>query len=102
MVGVGVGIALGEFLGPVLVGGSYLARQLRRSTDVVAPRWQPTALGTSIVVAFLVLQAGRGFHIGLAYAVALLGVVASVVWGWRGISTEVRDRALRLLRQRNA
>lgn len=99
VVGVGVGVVLGEFLGPVVVGGLYFRRQLRRSGSVKAPRWQPAALGTSSAAAFLAWQASGSAHFGVAYAAALLGVVASVVWGWRGISTEVRDRVWRLLRR---
>lgn len=102
LMGVGVGIVLGEILGSVLVGGLYLRRQLRRSGSMETPRWQPMALGTSSVAGFLALAASHGFHFGVAYGAALLGVLVSVVWGWRAISSEVRDRALRLLLRRRA
>jgi O-antigen/teichoic acid export membrane protein len=105
VVGVGVGVVLGELLGPVLVGGLHFRRRLRRFGSVATPRWQPSAMGTSIAAGFLVLQAIGGPdlpHLRIAYGVALLGVLMSVVWGWRGLSPEVRDRVLRLLRRRSA
>ncbi len=102
VVGIGVGVVLGELLGPVLLGGLYFRRQLHRAERVETPSWQPIAMGTSIAAAFLVAQMIRTPHFGPAYGAALVGVAATVVWGWRGMSAEVRDRALRLLRLRSA
>jgi O-antigen/teichoic acid export membrane protein len=102
VVGVGIGIVLGELLGPVLAGGLHFRKQLRRLGSSAIPRWQPAALGTSSAGAFLVWQAIRGPQLGIPYGAALVGVLASIVWGWRGISPEVRDRVLRLLRRRSA
>ena len=101
VVGVGVGIAAGELLGPLLAGGLHFRKQLRRLGSSAIPKWQPAALGTAITAAFLVFQVLRGPQLGIAYGAALLGVLGSVVWGWRGISPEVRDRVLRLLRRRS-
>jgi hypothetical protein len=99
---VGIGIVLGELFGPVLAGGLHFRKQLRRLGSSAIPRWQPAALGTSSAGAFLVWQAIRGPQLGIPYGAALVGVLASIVWGWRGISPEVRDRVLRLLRRRSA
>lgn len=102
LAGVGVGIVLGEILGPVLAGGLHFRKQLRQLGSSAVPRWQPAALGTSSVAALLVWQAISGSIPAVAYAAASLGVLASLVWGWRGISPEVRERVLRLLRRRGA
>jgi O-antigen/teichoic acid export membrane protein len=99
---VGAGIALGELLGPVLVGGLYLRSELQRSGSAVAPRWQPIALGSGLAAGVLVLQWVRGPDLGAAYFAALAGVLGSVVWGWLAISAEVRERVLRLVRRRPA
>jgi O-antigen/teichoic acid export membrane protein len=102
VVGVGVGIALGELLGPVVVGGLYLRSVLRRYGNDAPLRWQPAAAGTAIASGFLLLQAWRGFHLDLLYAAALLGVTGTVIWGWRAVPEEVRGRVLGLLRRRAA
>jgi O-antigen/teichoic acid export membrane protein len=101
-VGVGVGVALGEFLGPVVVGGFCLRRQLRRFAEPHPPRWLPSAVGSAITAAYLVYHAITGPGFGVSYAAALFGMLASAVWGWRGISEDVRERMLRLLRRRPA
>jgi hypothetical protein len=102
LVGVGVGVALGELLGPVVIGGAYLREHLRALGNPVAPRWQPIALGTALTTGFLTLQWVRGPHFGAVYALALVGVLGSVFWGWVGLSTEVRVRVLRLVRRQSA
>jgi len=99
VVGVAAGVALGELAGPVLFGGLYLRKQLRRFGSASAPRWQPAALGAAITSAFLIWQASGNSQFGFGYGAALLGVLATIVWGWRGINEEVRSRALGLLRR---
>jgi hypothetical protein len=99
--GVAIGVALGELLGPVVVGGAYFRRQLLVAGGGLMPRWQPIALGTASTAAYLILHAMRGFSLA-AYAAALVAVLTSIAWGWGGQSQEVRVRVLRLLRRRSA
>lgn len=97
LIGVGLGLAAGELLGPVLVGAWYLQLELRRSGGAGSPRWQPAAVGSALASGFLVLTWLRGPHFGVAYSAALVGVIGSVAWGWHAISAEVRARVLRLI-----
>jgi O-antigen/teichoic acid export membrane protein len=99
LAGLGVGIVLGELLGPVVVGGLYLRQKLRGSGAV--PRWQPVALGTLATAGFLILQLVGGPRMGVFYITSLFVVLSSVGWGWIAISPEVRVRVLRLLRIRS-
>jgi O-antigen/teichoic acid export membrane protein len=98
--GVGVGIALGELLGPVLVGGLYVRGLLAGMEGAPAPIWQPSALGTVCAAGYLVLYAAGAVSFGVAYAAAIAGVAVSVAWGWRAIRPEVRERVLNLARSR--
>jgi O-antigen/teichoic acid export membrane protein len=100
--GLGIGIVLGELLGPVVVGGLYLREHLRRAGSHEAPRWQPIALGSALASGFIGLQWAGGLHAGLAHVATFLGVLATVFWGWRGQSPEVRERVLRFARRASA
>jgi O-antigen/teichoic acid export membrane protein len=99
--GAGAAVAIGEFLGPVVVGGLYFRRQLYRLDERASPRWQPAALGTGITAVLLIGRAWSGTTGWLTYTGALCAVLASVIWGWSGTDPEVRARGLRLLRRRS-
>jgi O-antigen/teichoic acid export membrane protein len=99
LVGVGLGIALGELLGATVVAGIYFRRQLRRIGHAAPPRWPPITLGTSILALYLAWAGRDGFHLGPAYGLALAGVTASLVWAWQGLDADVRERVVRLLRR---
>lgn len=102
MAGVGLGVVLGELVGPIALGLFRFRRQLGRfGSGLRPPAWGPVALGSGVVSAFLVAEATASPHLGAAYAAAAVAAAASALWGWWRVDVEVRERTLRLLRRRS-
>ena len=98
LAGFGLGIMGGELLALLMMGRSFVKRQLsRQGVSLPIRSLAPITVSTASVLLFLMSD---GFGLPLAqylYPVALLGVATAALWGWRGLEPSVRTRLVRMI-----
>jgi O-antigen/teichoic acid export membrane protein len=101
LAGFGMGIMGGELLALLVMGRSFVKRQLtRQGVSLPLRSLAPIAVSTVSVLLFLMSE-GFGFSLAqYLYPVALLGVTAAALWGWRGLEPGVRTRLVRMIGDR--
>jgi O-antigen/teichoic acid export membrane protein len=101
LAGFGIGILGGELLGLLVMGRYFVMRELvRQGVHLSLRSLAPITVSTASVLLFLM---GDGFGVMLArylYPVAMIGVMASALWGWRGLEHGVRTRLVRMIGSR--
>jgi O-antigen/teichoic acid export membrane protein len=101
LAGFGLGIFGGELLALLVMGRSFVMRDLlRQGASLSLSSIAPITVSTASVLVFLMCD---GFSFPLArylYPIALLGVIAAALWGWRGLEHGVRTRLVRLIGDR--
>jgi O-antigen/teichoic acid export membrane protein len=101
LAGFGIGILGGELLALLVMGRVFVTRDLlRQGVSLSLRSLAPITVSTASVLVFL-MSDGFGFPLARSiYPVALLGVTAAAVWGWRGLEHGVRSRLVRLIGDR--
>jgi O-antigen/teichoic acid export membrane protein len=99
--GFGIGILGGELLALLVMGRYFVVAELSRQGVSLALRsLAPITVSTGSVLLFL-MSDGFGFSLApYLYPVALLGVTASALWGWRALEPGVRTRLVRMITHR--
>jgi O-antigen/teichoic acid export membrane protein len=101
LVGFGLGILGGELLALLVMGRHLVMRELfRQGVGLPLRSVAPISMSTASVLLFLISD---GFGFGLAryvYPVAVLGVTAAALWGWRRLDHVVRARLVRMIGNR--
>lgn len=101
LAGFGMGILCGEVLALLVMGRHFVRGELvRQGVGLSLHSLAPITLSSLSVLLFLMSDG-----VGLAFArylypVALLGVTASALWGWRGLEHGVRTRLVRMIGNR--
>lgn len=101
LAGFGMGILGGELLALLVMGYYFAQRELsRQSVGLPLRSLAPITVSTASVLLFLMSE-GFGFSIAqYLYPVALLGVAAAALWGWRGLEHGVRTRLVSMIGNR--
>lgn len=101
LAGFGMGILGGELLALLVMGRYFVKRELsRQSVSMPVQSLAPITVSTVSVLMFLMSE-GFGFPLAqYLYPVALLGVAAAALWGWRGLEHGVRTRLVRMIGNR--
>jgi O-antigen/teichoic acid export membrane protein len=98
LAGFGMGILGGELLALLVMGRYFVMWDLvRQGVSVSVRSLAPITVSMTSVLLFLMSD---GFGLPVArylYPVALLGVAAAALWGWRGLEHGVRTRLVRLV-----
>jgi O-antigen/teichoic acid export membrane protein len=101
LAGFGMGILGGELLALLVMGRYFVMWDLvRQGVSVSVRSLAPITVSMASVLLFLMSD---GFGLPVArylYPVALLGVAAAALWGWRGLEHGVRTRLVRLVGDR--
>jgi O-antigen/teichoic acid export membrane protein len=98
LAGLGIGILGGELVALLVQGFFFIRYELfRQNVDLPIRSVAPITVSTISVLMFLIIE-GFGFTFAqYLYPVSLLGVAASVLWGWHGLDPDVRTRLVRLI-----
>jgi len=101
LAGFGMGILGGELLALLVMGRYFVKRELsRQGVSLPVRSLAPITVSTASVLLFL-MSDGFGFPLAqYLYPVALLGVAAAALWGWRGLEPGVRTRLVRMFGNR--
>jgi O-antigen/teichoic acid export membrane protein len=101
LAGFGIGFLGGELLALLVMGRTFVTRDLlRQGVSLSLRSVAPITVSTASVLVFL-MSDGFGFPLArYSYPVALLGVTVSALWGWRGLDHGVRTRLVRLIGDR--
>lgn len=98
LAGLGMAILGGELLALMVLSRYFVNRELpRQGVSLPILALAPITVGSGSVLIFLIAE---GFDFSLApylYPVALLGVAAAALWGWRGLEPGVRTRLVRMI-----
>jgi O-antigen/teichoic acid export membrane protein len=101
LAGFGIGILSGELLALFLMGRYFVQRELsRQGVSLPLRSFVPISFSTASVLLFLMSE---GFGLSLAqhiYPVALLGVTAASLWGWKALELGVRIRLVHMIGNR--
>ena len=101
LAGFGMGILGGELLALLVMGRYFVKHELsRQGVGLPLRSLAPIMVSTASVLLFLMSE-GFGFSLApYLYPVALLGVAAAALWGWRGLEHGVRTRLVRMIGDR--
>lgn len=101
LAGFGIGILGGELLALLVMSRYFVVREMSRQSVSLPLRFlAPITVSTASVLLFL-MSDGFGFPLAqYLYPVALLGVVAAALWGWRGLEHGVRTRLVSMIGNR--
>jgi O-antigen/teichoic acid export membrane protein len=101
LAGFGLGILGGECLALLVMGRFFfMSELLRQGISLSLRSLGPITVSTASVLLFLL---GEGFSFPIAryfYPMALVGVTAAALWGWRGLEHGVRTRLVRMIGNR--
>lgn len=101
LAGFGVGILGGELLALLVMGRYFVRRELiRQGVRMSLRSLTPITVSTAAVLLFLISD---GFGSSVApylYPIALVGVTAAALWGWRALDHGVRTRLVRMIGSR--
>lgn len=93
LAGFGLGILIGEIVATLLTARNFVKHQVvAKGVRLSASDFGPVSLGTGSVLLFFI-GAGLGWwDVGLTWMLALTGVAAAAIWGWRTMATESQSR----------
>jgi O-antigen/teichoic acid export membrane protein len=98
LAGFGMAVLGGELIALLVMSRYFVMRELTRQGVRLSPRsLAPIGVSTGSVLLFL-MSSGLDFPPArFRYPVALLGVTAAALWGWRSLDHGVRARLMRMM-----